>query len=119
MFRTILAGGFAGLGASINLDARTNNFLGNYQESDQKDQFDLNVDTTAEVRELLQGLATDLLAIHPVNGMASVQGGVQAVSGKMDLKTALKNIAHNKSPTEVQSFVKTEGASRGAFDETS
>jgi hypothetical protein len=96
MFRTILAAGITGLGVSINLDARTNNFLGNYQESDQQDQFDLNVDASAEVREILQGLATDLLAIHPVNGMASVQGGVQAVSGKMDIKTALKTISSQK-----------------------
>jgi len=109
-----------GLGASINLDARSNNFLGNYQEpSLLQDAFDLHADASAEVREILQGLAVDLLAIHPVQGMASVQGGMQAVSGKMDLKTALKNVAHNKLPVEVQAFVKTEGSSKGAFDETS
>jgi hypothetical protein len=117
--RTILAVGAFGLSASINLDARTNNFLGNYQESDQNDQFDINADVSAEVREILQGMAQDLLAIHPVNGMASVQGGMQAVTGKMDLKTALKTVAHNKLPAEVQAFVKTEGSAKGAFSEES
>merc|ERR1719201_1309964 len=51
--------------------------------------------------------------------MASVRGGMQAVSGKMDLKTALKTVAHNKLPAEVQAFVKTEGSSKGAFSEES
>merc|ERR1719409_1274454 len=44
---------------------------------------------------------------------------MKAVSGKMDLKTALKNVAHNKLPAEVQAFVKTEGSSKGAFSEES
>merc|ERR1740117_907250 len=51
--------------------------------------------------------------------MASVRDGMQAVSGKMDLKTALKAVASNKLPTEVQAFVKTEGSVTGTFDETS
>jgi len=121
MFRTILTAGFAGLGASISLDARSNNFLANYEEADQKDAFDLHVDVSAEIREVLQGMAQDLLAIHPVDGMASVRDGLQAVSGKMDLKTALKAVSHNKLPTEVQALVTTESTSsgKGAFDETS
>merc|ERR1719409_1141014 len=44
---------------------------------------------------------------------------MKAVSGKMDLKTALKAVASHKLPNEVQAFVKTEGASKGTFDETS
>merc|ERR550537_1771303 len=43
---------------------------------------------------------------------------MQAVSGKMDLKTALKAASAHKLPTEVQAFVKTEGT-QGRFDETS
>jgi hypothetical protein len=119
MFRTVLVSSFAGLGASISLDARSNNFLANYEEADQKDQFDLNVDVSAEIRETLQGLAQDLLAIHPIDGMASVRDGMQAVSGKMDLKTALKAAAAHKLPAEVQSFVNTQGSAKGTFDETS
>jgi len=119
MFRAIIAASVVGLGASISLDARSNNFLANYEEADQTDAFDLHVDVSAEIRETLQGLAQDLLAIHPIEGMASVRDGMQAVSGKMDLKTALKAVASNKLPTEVQAFVKTEGSVTGTFDETS
>ena len=61
-----------------------------------------------------------MFAIHPIDGMASFRDGMQAVSGKMDLKTALKAAATHKSPTEVQAFVNTEGSSKkGTFDETS
>merc|ERR1719183_3489945 len=107
MMRTILATGFAGFGASISLDTRNSNnqFLASYEGTDQKDAFDLHVDVSAEIRETLQGLAQDLLAVHPIEGMASVRDGMQAVSGKMDLKTALKAVAHNKLPKEVQAFV--------------
>merc|ERR1740138_1871928 len=44
---------------------------------------------------------------------------MNAVSGKMDLKAALKAAGAHKLPTEVQAFVNTQGASKGAFDETS
>merc|ERR1719409_636992 len=44
---------------------------------------------------------------------------MKAVSGKMDLKTALKAVASHKLPNEVQAFVKTEGTVKGQFDETS
>jgi len=76
MMRTILATGFAGLGASISLDTRNSNnqFLASYEGTDQKDGFDLHVDVSAEIRETLQGLAVDLLSTHPVDGMASVRG---------------------------------------------
>ena len=113
MFRTTLAAGFAGLGASISLDTRNNNFLATYDGSDQKDGFDLHVDVSAEIRETLQGLAVDLLSIHPVDGMASVRDGMRAVSGNMDLKTALKAIAHDKLPTDVQALVKTSATKTG------
>jgi len=119
MFRTIFAAGFADLGASISLDSRSNNFLANYEEADQKDAFDLHVDVSAEIRETLQGMAQDLLAIHPIDGMASVRNGMQAVSGKMDLKTALKAVAHDKMPTDVQALVSTQGSSKAAFTEES
>jgi hypothetical protein len=122
MFRTILAAGFTGLGTSISLDNRNsnNNFLATYDGTDQKDGFDLHVDVSAEIRETLQGLATDLLSAHPVEGMASVRDGMRAVSGNMDLKTALKAIAHDKLPTDVQALVKTSASkSTGAFTEES
>jgi len=119
MLKVIFAAGFAGFGTSISLDSRSNNFLANYEEADQKDAFDLHVDVSAEIREALQGMAQDLLAIHPIDGMASVRNGMQAVSGKMDLKTALKAVAHDKLPHDVQSLVSTEGSSKGAFTEES
>jgi len=122
MFRTILSAGCVGLGASINLDVRNNQFLATYQETDQKDGFDAHVEVSAEIRETLQGLAVGLLSIHPVEGMASVRDGMQVVSGNMDLKTALKAISHNKLPTDVQSLVNTAssaGSSRAEFTEES
>jgi hypothetical protein len=120
MLRTVCAAGLAGLGASISLDTRNNNFLASYDGTDQKDGFDLHVDVSAEIRETLQGLAVDLLSIHPVDGMASVRDGMRAVSGNMDLKTALKAIAHEKLPTDVQALVKTSASkSAGAFTEES
>jgi len=119
MFRTVLAAGVASVGVSISLDSRSNNFLANYEEADQKDAFDLHVDVSAEIRETLQGMAQDLLAMHPIDGMASVRDGMQAVSGKMDLKTALKAVSHNKLPNDVQALVSTEGSSKGAFTEES
>jgi len=122
MFRTILSAGCVGLGASINLDVRNNQFLATYQETDQKDGFDAHVEVSAELRETLQGLAVGLLSIHPVAGMASVRDGMQVVSGNMDLKAALKAISHNKLPTDVQSLVNTAssaGSSRAEFTEES
>merc|ERR1719224_59586 len=53
--------------------------------------------------------------------MASVREGMKAVSGKMDLKTAIRAIDHRNLPADVQSLVKTaptHGTS-GQFDETS
>jgi len=46
MLKTVFAAGFAGLGASISIDSRNNNFLASYEESDlnEKDGFDLHVD---------------------------------------------------------------------------
>jgi len=82
MFRTVLAAGVASVGVSISLDSRSNNFLANYEEADQKDAFDLHVDVSAEIRETLQGMAQDLLAMHPIDGMASVRDGMQACLGK-------------------------------------
>jgi hypothetical protein len=121
MSRTIFATGFAGLGTSISLDARSSSFLAFYEESDQKDGFDLHVDLSAEMRETLQGLAMDLLSTHPIDGMASVRDGMRTVSGNMDLKTALKAIGHDKLPTDVQALVKTSASTsaQGAFTEES
>jgi len=100
MFRTILAAGVVG-GAAISLDARSNAFLAS----------DSNMDVSAEISETLQGLATDLLSNNPVEGMATVRDGMQAVSGKLDLKTALKVVAHKTLPTEVQALVKSASTS--------
>ena len=120
LFRSLTAS-FAVLGASISLDTRNNNFLASYEGTDQKDGFDLHVDVSAEIRDTLQGLAIDLLSIHPVDGMASVRDGMMAVSGNMDLKMALKAIAHNKLPSDVQALVKTSTSSsaKGEFTEES
>jgi len=105
----------ASLGAAINLDTRGNaNFLGAHAEIDQRDGFDSQVEIQADLRDLLQGMATDLISIKPVEGMASVRDGMTAVSGKMDFKTALKAIDHRSLPTEVQSLVKTASASGGS-----
>jgi len=121
MFRIILAANCANLVASINLDARNNNFLASYQETDQKDGFDAHVDVSLEIRETLQGLAVDLLAVHPVDGMASVRDGMKVVSGNMDLKMAIKAIDRSKLPTDVQSLVTSAStaSSRAEFTEES
>jgi len=116
-----LAANCANLVASINLDARNNNFLASYQETDQKDGFDAHVDVSLEIRETLQGLAVDLLAAHPVDGMASIRDGMKVVSGNMDLKMAIKAIDRSKLPTDVQSLVTSAStaSSRAEFTEES
>jgi len=119
VFRTAVFAGGAGLVSSINLDHRSNNFLAAFEETDQKDGFDAHTDASAEIRETLQGLAMDLLAQHPVDGMASVRDGMRAVSGKMDIKTAIKAIDNRHLPSDVQSLVKTASQGTTTFDETS
>jgi len=112
----------ASLGAAINLDVRGNaNFLGAHAEIDQRDGFDSKVEIQSDLRDLLQGMATDLLSIKPVGGMASIRDGMTAVSGKMTFKTALKAIDHTRLPTDVQSLVKTasEGSTAGELTEES
>jgi hypothetical protein len=120
-FRTTIAAACVGLGSSINLEARSNNFLSVYSGTDQKDGFDANTLVSAEIRDTLQGVAMDLLAPNPVEGMASVRAGMQAVTGKMDFKTAIKAIDHKNLPADVQSLVKTASTSgaKTQFDETS
>merc|ERR1740115_659862 len=53
--------------------------------------------------------------------MASMRDGMRAVSGKMDIKTAIKAIDSSRLPSDVQSLVKTAstGTAKGAFDEES
>jgi len=121
MFRTLIAVSLAAFGTAISIDARSNSFLATYEETDQQDGFDLHVDVSAEVRETLQGMAMDLLSIHPVEGMASMRDGLKVVSGNMDLKAALKVIAQHKLPEEVQSLVKTAstGTAKAEFTEES
>jgi len=114
----------AGLAGAINLDTRNNNnnnFLGAHAEVDQRDGFDAHVDIQADLRDMLQGLATNLISVKPVVGMATVHGGMTAVSGKMDFKTALKALDHQKLPSDVQSLVKTASGSSvaGEFSEES
>jgi len=121
-FKATVAAACAGLGSSINLEARSFNFLAAYSETDQKDGFDANLEVSAEVRETLQGLAQELLAANPVEGMASVRDGMRVVSGKMDLKSAIKAIDHKNLPADVQSLVNTASAThtgKAGFDETS
>ena len=108
MFRTILALGVAG-GAAISLDARSHAFLAAESE----------MGVSAEISETLQGMAMDLLSIHPVEGMASVRDGMKVVSGKLDLKTALKAVAHKKLPTDVRALVKSASTTTSGFDEAS
>jgi len=119
-FRPTIAVACLSLGASINLEARSNNFLAASSETDQRDGFDLNLEVSAEVRETLQGLAMELLSANPVEGMASVRDGMKVVSGKMDLKSAVKAIDHKNLPADVQALVKTASSTTKAdFDETS
>jgi len=79
VFRTSVIAGCAGLATSINLDARSNNFLAAYEEADQTDGFDANTEISAEIRDTLQGMAMDLMAIHPIEGMASMRDGLRGV----------------------------------------
>merc|ERR1719174_2641217 len=120
-FRPTIAAECVCLGSSINLEARSNNFLSASSGTDQRDGFDANTLVSAEIRDTLQGVAMDLLAAHPLEGMASVRAGMQAVSGKMDFKTAVKAIDHKTLPADVQSLVKTASTSgaKAQFDETS
>jgi len=108
MFRTVFAASLAG-GAAISLDARSSAFLA----------ADSEMGVSAEISETLQGMAMDLLSVHPMEGMASVRDGMKAVSGKLDLKTALKAVSHKNLPTEVRALVKSASTSTGGFDETS
>jgi len=110
MFRILFAASIAG-GAALNLDARNTAFLA----------ADSEMGVSAEITETLQGMAMDLLAMHPVEGMSSVRDGMKAVSGKLDLKTALKAVAHKNLPPDVRALVKTAATEgqRGGFDETS
>jgi len=108
MFRTIFTAAVVG-GAAISLDARSSAFLA----------ADSEMGVSAEISETLQGMAMDLLSIHPVEGMASVRDGMKAVSGKLDLKTALKAVAHKNLPTDVRALVKSASTNTGGFDETS
>merc|ERR1719174_1495255 len=120
-FRPTIAAECVCLGSSINLEARSNNFLSASSGTDQRDGFDANTLVSAEIRDTLQGVAMDLLAAHPLEGMASVRAGMKAVSGKMDFKTAIKAIDHKNLPADVQSLVKTASStnSHGAFSEES
>jgi len=125
LFKTVIVTGCAGLCTSINLEGRSNTnanqFLAAYEETDQKDGFDAHTEVSAEIRETLQTLAMDLLAQHPIDGMTSVREGMRAVSGKMDIKTAINAISHQRLPNDVQSLLKTtsEGSAKEVFDETS
>merc|ERR1719174_1265990 len=120
-FRPTIAAECVCLGSSINLEARSNNFLSASSGTDQRDGFDANTLVSAEIRDTLQGVAMDLLAAHPLEGMASVRAGMQAVTGKMDFKTAIKAIDHKNLPADVQSLVKTASSTgaKAQFDETS
>jgi hypothetical protein len=120
-FKATVAAACVSLGSSINLEARSDNFLAVNSETDQRDGFDANLEVSAELRETLQGLAQELLLANPVDGMASVRDGMRVVSGKMDFKTAIKAIDHKNLPTDVQALVKTASTSgtKGQFDETS
>jgi hypothetical protein len=77
------------------------------------------MDVSAEISDTLQGMAMDLLSINPVEGMASVREGVKAVSGKLDLKTALKAVAHKDLPTDVRALVTSASSSGEEFTEES
>jgi len=109
------------LGASVHLDTKNRNFLSASTELEQRDGFDMNAEASAELRDTLHSVASNLMARKPVEGMASVHDGMQAVASKMDLKQAANTIEHTKLPADVRMLVSTvaEGNHKGGFDEAS
>ena len=111
MFRTILAAGVVG-GAAISLDARNRAFLAAASDS--------QMDVSAEVADMLHSVATELLTVSPTEGMASMREGMKAISGRLDIKTAMKAVAHKNLPTDVQAMVRTASTTKkGEFTEES
>ena len=110
-----------GLGASIHLEDRSRSFLSLTSETEQRDGFDMNAEASAELRETLQAFASDLLAPNQAAGMATVDQGIKAISGKMDVKQAIKTIEHRDLPSDVRALVTTASQSggKGSFDEAS
>jgi len=110
-----------GLGASIHLEDRSRSFLSLTSETEQRDGFDMNAEASAELRETLQAFASDLLAPNQAAGMATVDQGIKAISGKMDVKQAIKTIEHRDLPSDVRALVTTASQSGGkaSFDEAS
>ena len=111
-----------GLSFGIQHKDNTNHFLATDNNNrDNRGSFDLDADISVDLREALEDLAQAVLSPHEVEGQASVHERLRAVSGKMDMKTAVKTINHQKLPKDVQALVKTteETGGAGAFSEES
>jgi len=104
------------LGASITLEERSQNFL----SREELERGTFTADVSNEVHEELQGLAMSLLSPTTIEGQASLHESLRAISGKMDLKSAAKAIAHKKLPASVTSLVNSAASgTRTEFDEAS
>jgi len=104
------------LGASITLEERSQNFL----SREELERGTFTADVSNEVHEELQGLAMSLLSPETIEGQASLHESLRAISGKMDLKSAAKAIAHKKLPASVTSLVNSAASgTRTEFDEAS
>jgi len=120
MMSRLITASILGLGATIHLEDRSRSFLSSSLETGQRDGFDMYSSVSAELRETLQAFASDLLEPHQVEGMATVHQGLQAISGKMDVRQAAKAIEHRDLPDEVRAMVSTASTgTKGNFDEAS
>jgi len=121
--KLLVVGTSVGLCAGIQHKDTTNHFLANDDSNnrDNRGSFDLDADISVDIREALEDLAQSVLSPHDVEGQASVHERLRAISGKMDMKTAVKTINHQNLPKDVQALVKTteETGSAGSFSEES
>ena len=86
----------------MHLSSRKQIFEAANSGTDLRDRFAANTLVSDLIRGTSQGMAKDLLAAQPLAGMASVRAGGQAVSNKMDFKTAVRAIDHKTLPADVQ-----------------
>jgi hypothetical protein len=121
MMSRLTIAGTLGLGAAIHLQDRSRSFLSSSLQTGERDGFDVHAEVSAELRETLQAFVSDLLEPNQVDGMATVHQGIKAISGKMDVRSAVKTINHQNLPDDVRSLVTTiaQSGSKTRFSEES
>ena len=103
-----------GLSGAISTEDRSKNFLS------REERGTFTAEVSSEVHEELQSLAMSLLSPKTIEGQASLHDNLRFISGKMNLKSAVKAIDHKNLPSDVQALVRTASStSKAGFDETS